>query len=144
MIDSIGPGLSASFLTNSAASISSASAKATASGQQTGETPAQAGLGDLTAADWKLVSAAAGKNVGPDASGHIGPVPLLAAAIQMERQGGNLSAGQELTVGDLQQMGANQPAKGYVEQINNAISYLEENAQTSVGSSAGRAVNFAA
>jgi hypothetical protein len=108
-------------------------------------TPSQAGLGDLTAADWKLVSAGVGKNVGPSSSGQIpGAQPLLAYAIQMERQGGSLSAGQELTVGDLQQMGASQSAEGYVEQINHAISYLEENAQTSLGSSAGRAVNITA
>jgi hypothetical protein len=34
-------------------------------------------------------------------------------------------------------MGANQPAAGYVDQINTATAYLDQNLQTSLGSSAG-------
>jgi hypothetical protein len=144
MIGSIaatGAGLSSYLLTGSTSSISSASTQA--AGQRT--TPEKAGLGDLTAADWKLVSAAVGKNVGPDASGNIPAQPLLAASIEMERQsGGSLASGRELTVGDLKAMGANQPIAGFVHQIQNAISYLMDNSQTSLGSSSGSAVNITA
>jgi hypothetical protein len=108
-------------------------------------TPEKVGLGDLTAADWKLVSAAVGKNVGPDASGNVpGAQPLLAGAIEWERKSGWLASGQELTVGDLKAMGANQPIAGFVNQINNAISYLEQGPQTSLASSSARAVNITA
>ncbi|MGH3263959.1 MAG: hypothetical protein ACRDNS_18425 [Trebonia sp.] len=109
-------------------------------------TPQQAGLGDLTAADWKLVSAAVGKNVGPDASGNIpGVQPLLAYAIQMNRQDGDYAPGQELTVGNLQTMAIGEQSSGFLGQIHNAIAYLEQNQQTSLGSSSsGRAVNITA
>jgi hypothetical protein len=151
MISSVatnGTAFSAYALTQSTASATSATADASSTETQAPSnltTPAAAGLGDLTAADWKLVSAAVGKNNGPDAQGQIpGGQPLLAWAIEMDRQSGKLSSGQELTVGDLKAMGANQPAAGYVDQINNAIAYLDQNLQTSLGSSSGRAVNIAA
>jgi hypothetical protein len=96
-------------------------------------TPAEAGLGNLTDADWQLVSAAVGKNVGPDASGNIQPLqPLLAGAIQMERQQGTLASGQELTIGDLQGLATGQTSSGFLDQIQNAISYLKDNSQTSL------------
>jgi hypothetical protein len=144
MINSVaasGAGLSAYSLTQSTASTSSASTQA--AGQLM--TPEKAGLGDLTAADWKLISAAVGKNVGPDASGNVaGAQPLLAGAIEMERKSGWLAPGQELTVGDLKAMGANQPIAGFVDQIKNAISYLEQGPQASLASSSARAVNITA
>ena len=97
-------------------------------------TPAEAGLGDLTASDWKLLSAVVGRNFGPDASGKV-PLgqPLLAAGIEMERTSGYLSSGQELTVGDLTAMGANQPSTGYVDQVNKAIAYDREEPANLVG-----------
>jgi hypothetical protein len=96
-------------------------------------TPAEAGFGDLTAADWKLVSAAVGKNVGPDASGKIQPLQsLFAGTIQMERQQGTLASGQQLTVGDLQGLATGQTSSGFLEQIQNAISYLKDNSQMSL------------
>jgi hypothetical protein len=76
-----------------------------------------------------------------------GAQPLLAGAIEMERKQGSqgtLPPGHELTVGDLKAMGANQPIAGFVEQIKNAISYLQQNPQTSSGSSAGHAVDITA
>lgn len=141
-----GAGLGAYSLTQSTASTSSASTQAAASDQKEGwVTPAEAGLGDLTDADWKLVSAVAGKNVGPDASGKMcGGVPLLAAGIEMERKSGWLASGQELTVGNLTAMGAGQPSNGLVDQVNKAIAYLEKNLQNSLGSSSGHAVNVTA
>jgi hypothetical protein len=139
MINSVaasGAGLSAYSLTSSAASTGSASTQAATPGQQRTVTPAEDGLGDLTAADWKLVSAAVGKNVGPDASGKIqGAQPLFAWAIQMDRQSGSLASGHQLTVGDLKAMAANQPSAGFVDQIQNAISYLKDNSQTSLAPS---------
>jgi hypothetical protein len=83
-----GAGLSAYSLTHSAASTSSSSTEAAASGQQRTVTPAEAGFGDLTAADWKLVSAAMGKNVGPDASGKIQPLQSLFAGSSVRTSGG--------------------------------------------------------
>lgn len=125
-----GAGLSAYALTQPPATTSSVSIQAATPGHQMPVTPAEAGLGDLTAADWQLVSASVGKNIGPDASGTIQPLqPLLAYAIQMERQQGDLGSGQSLTVGDLKQMAANQPVAGYVDQINNAIAYLTKHSQ---------------
>ena len=109
----------------SAQSVASASS---GSGQADGiqMTPQEAGMGDLTAADWKLVSAAVGKDVGPNASGQVsGLQSIFAASIEQARQLGNLPAGQELTVGDLQGWAADQPAS-FAEQVQNAISYLKQ------------------
>lgn len=131
-------GLDAYFSTQSAANVGPASG-------QEGDlqmTPQEAGVGDLTAADWKLVSAAVGKDVGPNANGQVSGVQsLFAVSIEQERELGNLAPGQELTIGDLKSWAsdANQ-AQGLTEQIQNAISYLEQN---STGS-AGHAVNIAA
>ena len=82
-----GAGLSAYSLTQSAASTSSASTQAAASGQKWMVTPAEAGLGDLTDADWKLVSASVGKDVGPDASGKIQGTPVSMALRDTEVTG---------------------------------------------------------
>ena len=149
MINSVassGDRLAAYSLTQSTGSASSASNQAAASDQKPGwGTPAELGLGDLTDADWKLLSAVVGKNVGPDASGKMcGAVPLLAAGIEMERKSGYLSSGHELTVDDLKAMGANQPSTGYVDQVNKAIAYLEQKLQTSLGSSSGHAIDVTA
>ncbi len=38
--------------------------------------------------------------------------------------------GKRLTIGDLKAMAANQPSAGFVDQIHNAISYLEQGLQT--------------
>lgn len=142
MISSVatnGAGLSYSLI-NSAASTSSTSTQASGSAQPGWGTPAQVGLGDLTSSDWQLVSAVAGKNVGPNASGNVcGAQPLLAWAIQLQRQDGSLAPGQQITVGDLQAMGKGQTYPGWVDQLQNAISYLKENSQWS---SSGSAVNF--
>jgi hypothetical protein len=62
----------------------------------------------------------------------------------MDRQSGSLASGQQLTVGDLKAMAANQPSAGFVDQIQNAISYLKDNSQTSLGSPSGSAVNITA
>jgi hypothetical protein len=144
MISSVatgGAGLSAYVPASTSASTRSASAQAATPGHQTPVTPAEAGFGSLTAADWQLVSASVGKNVGPDASGKIQPLqPLLAGAIQMERRQGTLASGQELTVGDLQGLATRQTSPGLLEQIKNAISYL----QSPFASSSGRLLDVTA
>jgi len=54
-------------------------ALAATTGHQAPRDAAEAGLGNITAADWQLVTASVGKSVGPDASGKIEPLqPLLA------------------------------------------------------------------
>jgi len=147
MINSVatnGAGLSYSLIV-SAASTRSTSTQASGSAQPGWGTPAEVGLGDLTSSDWQLVSAAVGKNVGPDASGNVCEAqPLLAWAIEINRQVGSLASGHQVTVGDLQAMAKGQTDSGYLDQIQNAISYLEEKSETSLSGSSGSLINVAA
>lgn len=148
MISSVSGGVAATSMNAALAGVQTSAASATQPmtvGAQTPVTPAEAGLGDLTAADWKLVSASVGSNVGPDASGKIQPLqPALALAIESMRQSGSLAPGQELTLGDMKKMAIGQQSSGFEGQIQNAISYLEENLQTSLGSSTGQTINIKA
>ncbi len=74
MVDSISAGSASVGIYPSAAAATASAAAATSPtapivimtpGHQTPVTPADAGLGDLNANDWKLVSAAVGKDIGP-------------------------------------------------------------------------------
>jgi len=87
------------------------------------------GWQQLTAADWELLSAAAGKEVGPNAPGarpgDVPLMPLMAGDMINARRNGTVAPGQNFSPEFFQTQLAHQPAE-MQEQLQRAIAYATQ------------------